>query len=76
MSKNWDNVFKKVFLDSNVSSFSDKQDVVYTFKTFKKLRDAESHGRNIDQSDKQMGEAAALKLKTFIEKFNEAVAID
>ena len=76
MSKNWENVFKKVFLDSNVSSFSDKQDVVYTFKTFKKLRDAESHGRNIDQSDKQMGEAAALKLKTFIEKFNEAVAID
>ena len=67
---------KKSFLDSNVSSFSDKQDVVYTFKTFKKLRDAESHGRNIDQSDKQMGEAAALKLKTFIEKFNEAVAID
>ena len=76
MSKNWDNVFKKVFLDSNVSSFSDKLEVIYTFKTFKKLRDAESHGRNIDQSDKQMGEAAALKLKTFIEKFNEDAAMD
>lgn len=76
MSKNWDNLFKKVFLDSNFSSFSDKQDVVYTFKTFKKLRDAESHGRNLDESDKQMGEAAALKLKTFIEKLNDDVDID
>jgi DGQHR domain-containing protein len=76
MSKNWDNVFKKVFLDSAISSFLDKQDVVYTFKTFKKLRDTDSHGRNIEQTDRQMGEAAALKLKTFIEKFNEDVAID
>jgi DNA sulfur modification protein DndB len=76
MAKNWDSVFKKVYLDSPISSFLDKQDVVYTFKTFKKLRDADSHGRNIEQTDRQMGEAAALKLKTFIEKFNENVPID
>ena len=76
MAKNWDNVFKKVFLDPTNQSFQDKQDVVYTFKTFKKLRDADSHGRNVEQIDRQMGEAAALKLKTFIEKFNEQVSID
>lgn len=76
MSNNWNKVFERVFLHSPISSFTDKQDVVYTFKTFKKLRDAESHGRNIEQPDRQMGEAAALKIKTFIEKFNEDVPID
>ncbi len=75
-NKKWDSVFKIIFLDSEISSFSDKLDVVYTFKNFKKLRDAESHGRTVDQSDRQMGEAAALKIKTFIERFNEQVTND
>lgn len=76
MAKNWDTIFKKIFLDNEISSFSDKQDVIYTFKNFKKLRDAESHGRAVDQIDRQMGEASALKIKTFIERFNEQATID
>lgn len=76
IAKNWDIVFKRIFLDSEISAFSDKQDVVYTFKNFKKLRDAESHGRTVDKSEQQMGEAAALRIKTFIERFNEQTAKD
>lgn len=74
--KNWDSIFKRVFLDEENLTFSDKMDVIYTFKNFKKMRDAESHARALDKIDKQMGEAAALKIKTFIERFNEQIDID
>ena len=76
INKNWDVVFKKIFLDNEISSFTDKQDVIYTFKNFKKIRDVESHGRAVDQIDRQLGEAAALKIKTFIERYSEQLIVD
>ncbi len=70
--RNWDRIFNPIFLDNESSTFSDKGDVIYTFKNFKKMRDAESHGRMMEQVDKQMGDAAALKITTFIKGFTES----
>ncbi len=76
VSQNWEKIFKQIFLDSGNPSFSDKNDVIYTLKTFKKLRDAESHGRSVDISDQQMGDAAAGKIRLFIERVDKEVAGD
>lgn len=73
ISKNWDNIFRKIFLDIEGTSFDDKNDLLYTFKNFKKIRDAESHGRVVEISDRKMGEAATLKIRVFIDRFNGQV---
>lgn len=70
-TRNWDNIFKKIFLDNEVSFFSDKIDLIYTFRNFKKVRDAESHGRAVEIADRTMGEAAATKIRLFIEHFTK-----
>jgi DGQHR domain-containing protein len=70
-AKNWEKIFKKVFLENGKSSFSDKYDFIYTVKNFKKMRDPESHGRPVEFVDKKLGEAAADKIRLFIEHFNE-----
>lgn len=69
-SSNWETTFRGVFLVVD-SIFIDKDDVIYTFKNFKKYRDSQSHARSVDSSDKQLGEAAANKIKKFIETYNE-----
>jgi DGQHR domain-containing protein len=68
---NWEKIFKQIFLYNENSIFSDKDDVIYTFKSFKKLRDAESHARTIDVSNKEMGNVAAKKIRRFIERVND-----